>query len=132
MKIWGVDYAPDELYDQLPLIINLIKKIPDVDGVDYWIGSIQKPILWIDNTTRRYITHVIVSARYVGAEIKVGINLVINIAYVLDESVLTDDVLDFQKGKFIAIGIADVGGYFSTILRKILLRIVRIYDLTKF
>ena len=34
-----VDYAPEELHEQVPLIIKLLREIPGDDRPDYWIGK---------------------------------------------------------------------------------------------
>lgn len=54
------------------------------------------------------VSHIIIAARWVGGVISATMsNTPVNIAYVIDESVLTDDRLDFQKCYYAAIGAAD-------------------------
>jgi len=107
LKVTDVDYAPDELYDQVPLKFQLLKEIPGSDRTDYWIAKCLTPIRWIDDNCAKEITHVVVAARWEGTRIEPNVkNLPIGISYVTDESVLTDEFLDFNKCRYVAIGIS--------------------------
>jgi len=107
LHVTSVDYAPEELYDQVPLVFDLIREIPGSDRPDYWIGKCKKPIRWIDDNFEKCIEHVIVAARWEGTRIEPDVqNLPIGISYVVDESILTDDTLNFDKCKYVAIGVS--------------------------
>jgi len=110
LTITSVDYAPAELHDQVPIEVELLKIIPGPDRPDYWLGKVEKPIRWIDNNIKKNITHVIVAARWAGTQIDSNFkNLPVGIAYVTDSSLLEDQKLDFNKSKYIAIGMSSVG-----------------------
>ena len=105
--IESVDYAPNELYGQVPLRISLLREIPGPDRPDYWIGAAVIPIQWIENNLEKEITHVVLAARWVGTRIEPGVqHLPVGIAYVTDPSLLEDQQLDFKKCRYIAIGLS--------------------------
>lgn len=107
ITIADVDHAPDDLYDQTPIIIELLKEIPGSDRPDYWLGIAKTPIRWRHGKTDQEITHVIVVARWEGTRIEPGIeDMPIGLAYVLDQSLLDNDTLDFGKIRYVAIGTA--------------------------
>jgi hypothetical protein len=111
LTISSVDYAPEDLYDQVPLIVDLIRQLPGDDRADYWLGALQTPIRWTVDNRVREITHLVVAARWEGTEIAARVqNLPIGIAYVTDQSVLGDARLDFAKSAYVAIGMATETG----------------------
>ncbi|GAC1634540.1 MAG: hypothetical protein NVS9B10_30650 [Nevskia sp.] len=106
-QITDVDYAPEDLYEQVPFDLTLIKELRGPDRPDYWLGSLAKPLLWLDNGITKSITHVMLTPRYVGVRIYPEIQEVtVGIAYVIDNSVLADAVLDLNKCFYAAIGTA--------------------------
>jgi hypothetical protein len=107
-RITSVDFAPDDLYGQVPLEGTLMRRMPGSDRPDYWLAALQKPVVWLDGQEERSITHVIVSSRYVGETIDNGFDrLVIGLAYVTDASLLSDQTLTFEKCRYVAIGVAE-------------------------
>lgn len=109
LTVTSVDGGPEELEAQLPLGVGLVRMIPGRDRPDYWLGRLEQPLRWIDGTTERWIGHVVLCARWQGAQIVPGAtDLAVNLAYVTDLSLLDDDVLDFGKCAYVAIGTAEV------------------------
>jgi hypothetical protein len=109
LTITSVDYAPDELYDQTPLIVTLLKEMPGDDRPDYWLGEVKTPISWIHDNHERKITHLILAARWEGTRIEPNVkDLPLGIAYVTDASLIDDLGLDFKKCSYVAIGLAQV------------------------
>ncbi len=107
LQVTSVDYAPEELYDQVPLVFELVREIPGSDRPDYWIAKCKTPIRWIDDNFEKHINYVVVAARWEGTRIEPHVeNLPIGISYVLDESVLSDETLDFDKCSYVAIGVS--------------------------
>ncbi len=105
--IIDVDYAPAELHDKVPIMLELIREIPGDDRPDYWIAVVESPITWLEDNHQRIIDHVIIATRWQGTRIEKGMDhLPIGIAYVTDESVIGDEHLDFNKIRYIAIGMA--------------------------
>lgn len=114
LTITSVDYAPADLYDQVPLVVDLMREIPGDDRPDYWVGALRTPIRWLVENRVREVTHLVVSARWVGTSFATGVeNLPVGIAYVTDLSVLDDAQLDFAKCAYVAIGIATETGHGS-------------------
>ena len=112
LTITSVDHAPPELHDQMPVVVELLRKIPGDDRPDYWIGRVKKPIEWIDDNIPRRVTHLVLAARWEGTSIEPGEeNLPIGIGYVTDASMLNDEKVDFDKMRYVAIGLAtETGG----------------------
>jgi hypothetical protein len=109
LTVTSVDYAPDELHGQAPFDVALLRQIPGGDRPDYWLGSVTPPLRWVANGVEREITHLVVSARWVGGQFVTGArHLPLNIAYVTDATLLTDAQLDFAKCAYVAIGQCDV------------------------
>lgn len=108
-RLTSVDQAPDELYEQLPVEADLLRKLHGPDRPDYWLAKPRKPLRWLQNGSESQVTHLVLAARWVGGEIKVGVvDAPINIAYVVDATLLQDQRLDFGKCAYVAIGTADV------------------------
>jgi hypothetical protein len=109
LTISSVDYAPGDLYDQVPLRVALLRQVPGPDRPDYWLGALGEPVRWVSDHKGFFeISHVVLSARWQGTSIGPGnTGLPVGIAYVLDMSLLDDEVLDFTKCRYVAIGIAD-------------------------
>lgn len=86
LTITSVDYAPEDLYDQVPMMVDLIREIPGHDRPDYWLGALKTPIRWLVENQVREVTHLVVAARWEGTRIDVGVqSLPIGIAYVTDQ-----------------------------------------------
>jgi hypothetical protein len=101
--ITELDSGPEELSRSLPLRMRLLRPLSAPDGSDYALAELAKPIERPD----RSITHIIIGARLLGSRIGRGMkDFPVNIAYVIDNSLLNDETLDFAKGEYIAIGFA--------------------------
>jgi hypothetical protein len=108
LTINNIDYAPEDLYAQVPIVVDLMREIPGDDRPDYWLGKAIHPIRWIKDNHEYQITHLILAARWQGTRIEAGAkNLPVGIAYVTDETLLNDKHLDFKKCAYIAIGISN-------------------------
>ncbi len=107
LTIKSLDYAPEDLYPQEPIDVELLRELAGPDRPDYWLARSERPIYWMHDNHQKTITHLILAARWQGTRIQPGIeHLPVGIAFVLDDSVLTDAVLDLQKCYYSAIGIA--------------------------
>ena len=107
LTITTVDYAPEELYRQVPIVVDLLRQIPGDDRPDYWIGAVRTPISWLVDNRPRAVTHLVVAARWEGTSIGPGAReLPIGIAYIVDQSLLDDDRLDLAKCSYVAIGLS--------------------------
>jgi hypothetical protein len=107
LTISGVDYAPHDLYEQTPFVVDLIRELPGDDRPDYWLAELRSPIRWLHENHDRRITHLILAARWEGTRIEPGVKgLPVGIAYVIDPSLLGDSRLDFAKCSYVAIGVS--------------------------
>jgi hypothetical protein len=69
------------------------------------LAALVEPLNWLDNGVSRNVTHIIVAARYEGDTIEPGFERrVVGLAYVTDETLLSDATLDFAKCRYVAIG----------------------------
>ena len=110
-SIKSVDYAPEELYDQVPIGGKVLRRIPGPDRPDYFLAVLDKPILSKRDGTDTSISHLVLAARWVGGVFHPNMrDTPVNIAYVLDPSLLEDPSLDFDKSHYAAIGVADGEG----------------------
>jgi hypothetical protein len=108
LSITSVDLGPEELKEQTPLLIELLRELPGPDRPDYWLGRAVNPIRWIEGSVERQISHVVVAARLPNTRIESCVeNLPVGIAFVIDMSQLEDEALDFAKCRYVAIGVAD-------------------------
>lgn len=106
--ITSVDQAPEELYTQTPLHGRFLRQIEGPDRPDYFIAELDRPIVWKKDGGDVSVTHLILTARWVGGVLSpTMVNTPVNLAYVVDESVLADSKLDFGKCFDAAIGVAD-------------------------
>jgi hypothetical protein len=111
----SVDYNPPELNEQVPFRFTLLRMLPGPDRPDYWLGSLDTPIRWLDDDRERFVEHLVVCARWAGTEIGPGFqNLPIGIAYVTDPTQLDDADMRFDKCRYVAIGVASVIGGSAT------------------
>jgi len=112
LTITSVDYAPEELHDQTPIVVKLLREMPGDDRPDYWLGEVKSPIKWIHENRKKEITHLILAARWEGTRIEPNAkDLPVGIAYVTDQSLLNDSKLDFAKCSYVAIGVShETGG----------------------
>jgi hypothetical protein len=105
LKINEVDYAPNDLDDQIPFCVELIRKMKGPDRDDYWLGKTDKPIRWAKGRSN-IINYVILATRWAGATIHTGMgSTVLGIAYMVDETLLNDIELDLAKCVYVAIGV---------------------------
>ena len=107
-RITSVDYAPDELYEQVPFDGVLLRKISGPDRPDYWLAELLEPLTWSHDGENREVSHVVLASRYVGQTITPDFGkLVVGISFVTDQSVLDEEPLDFDKCVYSAIGVAE-------------------------
>jgi hypothetical protein len=113
VNITLADYPPDELYALTPLEVVLLREFP---GTGFWIAALPKAVGWLHNGTEISVRHLILSARYIGTRLGRGMrDITVDIAYVVDESLLADARLAFEKYQVVAIGtVSDITGATTT------------------
>src|SRR3981081_4348387 len=86
-EILSVDYAPDDLYGQVPFGAEVIRELPGPDRPDYWLAKLDRPISFAKDGREREVRWIVLSARYVGKVIRPNVGRVtIGLAYVMDEA----------------------------------------------
>jgi len=108
ITIESVDYAPDDLYEQVPIVARLTRQVPGEDRPDYWLGELARPISWTTPDGKRTVSHIVVAARWVGTSITPGAKLPVGISYVTEGQQLREDRFDVKKASYVAIGMATV------------------------
>lgn len=107
LRVEYVDYAPGELYEQVPFHVNLLRLLPGPDRPDYWVGELDRPLRWIVENIEREVTHLVIAARWQGTQVESGVeHLPIGIAYVTDQALINSSEVDLEKCKYVAIGLA--------------------------
>ncbi len=107
-RITTVDDAPRDLPAQVPFDAVLLRMMPGPDRPDYWLAELVAPLAWDHDGIARTVTHLVLAARYLGESIEPGFRcLLVNLAYVTDDSLLSDAKLAFEKCRYVATGVAE-------------------------
>jgi hypothetical protein len=129
VSVTSFDEAPVELTWQTPVNGELYRLVPGPDRPDYSVMVLERPIHFYPPETfdsgrvpdeRRVpdrkgrpmvrVDALVVCSRFVGQQLHPGMqDLPVNIAYVIDEGVLTEPSLDFAKIEYAAIGLLTEG-----------------------
>lgn len=100
LRLINCDYAPADMEEQLPISCQLMRMIPGNDRLDYWLAKCDRPVKY----GKTIVNYLVLAPRFVGSKIEKGIgSIVINVAYVTNESIIEDSALDFDKCKYVAI-----------------------------
>ncbi len=128
-RIDRVDSGPQQLIDAVPCRIRMLRVLPGPDRPDYCLGVLDVPVthhttlallteagvdvrtadpqmsrVLDDGTVWLQVFGVVLCARLAGQQVRPGMaDLSVNVAYVVDNSLLQDDRLDFRKVLFAAI-----------------------------
>ena len=103
--VLSVDYAPEDLYDQVPFSCELVRSLSGADRDDYWLGRLERPLRHSTNDGLKTIHHVVLVSRYEGETIHPRIGqITVGISYVVDESQVDLSALDLTKCLYVAIG----------------------------
>lgn len=105
VSISNLDTAPEGLYSFQPFEAALLKQIPGKDRPDYWLAKLDSPINGQPEAGGKPVTHLVLAARFAGKHITpTATEVAVNIAYVIDQSLLNDSFLNFGKCRYVAIG----------------------------
>jgi hypothetical protein len=129
VSVTGFDVAPPELEWQLPLNGELYRLMPGSDRPDYSLLVLERPVHFypkegfdlgrvepeqrVQDRRGRQMVRVhalLLCARFVGQQLHPGMkDLAVNLAYVIDNSLARDAVVDFGKIEFAAVGFLSEG-----------------------
>ena len=102
-SITDIDSGPMELEGKLPIVGMIFNKLNHEDGSEYYLALLKEPI----ESKGRKFTHITIGARFLGQHVGPKMkDLPVNIAYVVDNSLIDQGTMDFNKGEFVAIGFA--------------------------
>ena len=106
IEISVIEKGPKELALQLPINAEAIKELPGKDRPDYILGKLETPIFWVDKKKdiNREIEFVILCAKYKGQKVDNNMkDMTVALAYVIDNSIEHDSILNFKKCKYVAV-----------------------------
>ncbi len=129
VSVTGFDLAPSELEWQLPLNGELYRLMPGSDRPDYSLLVLERPVHFypkdgfdlgrvepeqrVHDRRGRQMVRVhalLLCARFVGQQLHPGMkDLAVNLAYVIDNSLARDAVVDFGKIDFAGVGFLSEG-----------------------
>ncbi len=129
VAITRLEVAPPELEWQLPFNGELYKLLPGPDRPDYSVMVLERPLHFypgesfdlgrleadqkIEDRRGRPMVRVhalLLCARFVGQQLHPGmIDLPVNLAYVIDNSLARDEKVDFAKIEYAAVGFVSEG-----------------------
>ncbi len=101
IKITAVEDGPHELMQSLPNYCRIFRRLNHSDGSEYYLAELLNTI----EVGTKKIEYVVVGSRFTDGSIMPEIEgLPINIAYVLDHSILYEQDMDFAKCEFCGMG----------------------------
>ncbi|HBX65057.1 MAG: hypothetical protein CL670_02810 [Balneola sp.] len=110
IEIESIAKGPKELTYQLPIQAKIQKQIPGKDRPDYFLAELETPVFWVDEKQdiNTEVTHLILctkkKSQFIASDMK---EVIVAIAYVINDAVLTEHTLDFKKCKYVATGKAN-------------------------
>lgn len=88
-----------------PMAIDVIRQLESDDGSEWWLGRIQNEISYVKDGHELTIKYVIVAPGWIGMTFNGDFDgYRVNLAYVIDESLLEDSKIDFTKTDYVAFG----------------------------
>ena len=83
--------------------------MPGKDRPDYILAKLDTSLLWVDKKkgVNKEIDFVVLCAKYKGQSVNNSMkNMIVAVAYVIDNSIEKDSKLNFKKCKYMAVAIA--------------------------
>ena len=99
-KLFDMDLGPNDLQDQLPIKVTLIKEYFNSSSEsDGWLAKCANPIKYGD----LQIDFVVIKPRFVGVTIKSAKRICFGVAFVTDNSMIKENSIDITKSEYVAI-----------------------------
>jgi hypothetical protein len=106
----SIDSAPEELYEQEPFEVTLLRQISASvlgDDGECWVGELTRPLRWNRDGTDTQVTHILLADHWLNAHYRPGVHFwPVKVIYVVDSSLLSDASVDPEKCHYAAIGAA--------------------------
>jgi len=109
IEITSIEKGPRELELQLPISAEAIKELPGKDRPDYILAKLESSILWVnkEKEINKEIDFVVLCAKFKGQSVTSSMkDMTVAVAYVIDDSIEQDVMLNFKKCKYMAVAIA--------------------------
>ena len=106
IEISTIEQGPKELELQLPIKAEVIREIPGKDRPDYMVAKLESPIFWVDKAKNinTEISNFVICSKFKGQKVDNSMkDLTIAIAYVIDDSLEDDKILNLKKCKYMAV-----------------------------
>ncbi|MEO9884585.1 MAG: hypothetical protein ABJR05_03510 [Balneola sp.] len=109
IEITSIEKGPKELELQLPINAEAVKELPGKDRSDYILAKLESSILWVNKEKgiSKEIDFVVLCAKFKGQSVTSSMkDMTVAVAYVIDNSIEKDVMLNFKKCKYMAVAIA--------------------------
>jgi len=86
--------------------VEAVKELPGKDRSDYILAKIETPIFWVDKKKEinKEIEFMVLCAKYKGQHVNYEMkNMSVAVAYVIDNSLADDAILNLKKCEYVAI-----------------------------
>jgi hypothetical protein len=88
-----------------PMRVALVRRLASSDGAQYWLARPPAAFAFSSRNGRsHHVSYVIVSPGWLGQSFEPGFDGRVNLAYVTDNSQVSDEAIDFEKGEYVAYG----------------------------
>jgi hypothetical protein len=106
IEISSIEKGPKELELQLPIKAKALKELPGKDRPDYILVSLESSIMWVNKEKgiNKEIDFLVLCAKFKGQTVNSDMKeMTVAVAYVIDNSIEQDVMLNFKKCKYIAV-----------------------------
>jgi hypothetical protein len=108
-EIRSVDFAPPDLYAQVPFAARLVRQLPGKDRPDYWLALLERPLMYAAGARQHTINWIVVAPRWKGQVMGPSAGPVaLALGYVLNETQVTEPALDISKCTYVAVASATI------------------------
>lgn len=109
IEISSISKGPEELTYQIPITATVTKQVPAKNRSDYFLADLEKSIYWVDDKKgiNTEVNSIVICTKKKSQSIEKDMKgVVLAIAYVTDNSIKKDKMLNLKKCSYIADGVA--------------------------